>query len=437
VCAGVGAVGVWQAAGGDAPPRTAATSSGSASPTYAPSPSGSGSLPGYDDGAGTDGPLDLDIQFEGRLISAPDKLLKFAAVQDALAKGVIEEVKAPDMREQGLIPRVLLDDGSFVVESIEDQAEPTSLTQTRTGVLAGGRVTLWPTVHVNGVDRRVPRQGEAADAFGGVVAWVETPSTDLATDSWSVFSHRLDGQGASVPIASSEDLLPDELLPIKGPYIQPSVGSSRVFWGSPYPLGSAVLTLDDLGVGIFGKDLDGRGSLDRLADGGILPTAVGEDVVYVRVSGYDPALPEGRFVIARRDGEAKTPEEELVSGVLAESTQFEGMVATESHLVWALRGGSSETATSRINILDLRSGVLSAVDVESAYGVTRLGIDGDSLVFATDAERGIVRLSDMNVYRLPDGEGLAHSLMVAGSYVSWEEAGDGPFGVLKLARITD
>lgn len=81
--------------------------------------------------------------------------------------------------------------------------------------------------------------------------------------------------------------------------------------------------------------------------------------------------------------------------------------------------------------------MLSAVDVESAYGVTRLGIDGDSLVFATDAERGIVRLSDMNVYRLPDGEGLAHSLMVAGSYVSWEEAGDGPFGVLKLARITD
>ena len=150
VCAGVGAVGVWQAAGGDAPPRTAATSSGSASPTYAPSPSGSGSLPGYDDGAGTDGPLDLDIQFEGRLISAPDKLLKFAAVQDALAKGVIEEVKAPDMREQGLIPRVLLDDGSFVVESIEGQAEPTSLTQTRTGVLAGGRVALWPTVHVNG-----------------------------------------------------------------------------------------------------------------------------------------------------------------------------------------------------------------------------------------------------------------------------------------------
>lgn len=437
MCAGVGAVGVWQASYGDGPRPTAPPSSGSASPSSAPTPRESGALPGYEDDVAPNGTLDLEIRFDGRLISAPDTLFQFAAAQDALAKGVIEEVKAPDLREQGLVPRALLEDGSFVVESLENQSASTSLTQTRTGVFAEGKVTLWPTVHVDGVDRRVPRQGEAADASDQIVAWVETPSTDLTTDSWSVFSRRLDGKGASVPIASSEDLLPDELLPVKGPFIQPSVGASRVFWGSPYPRDSTVSSPDDLGVGIFGKDLDGGGDLDRLADGAILPTAVGEDVVYVRLSGYDPAVSEGRFVIARRDGKGEAPEEDLVSGVLAETTQFEGMVATETHLVWALRGGSSESSTSRINILDLRSGALSAVDVESAYGVTRLEMDGDTLVFATDVERGIVRLSDMDVYRLPSGEGLAHSLMLASPYVSWEENGDGPFGVLRLAQISD
>ncbi|WP_084125780.1 hypothetical protein [Demequina sp. NBRC 110054] len=236
--------------------------------------------------------------------------------------------------------------------------------QTSTGIInQDGSFDAFPTVTPEGVDLDTARQSESTAMNDDYVAWVETPSTDLYYDDWSVFAADI-ATGTTVALGASVEVLPDDTLPIVGPYTYVTVGDTRAWWGTPYPLGDKGEDghYSDFGLEILGRNLDGSGELEVVAKGAILPSASGGDcVAFVRVNGTDTSVADGTYVISEvcEDG----VEHRLIEGELGPDGRISDLAAGDGLLAWSIRENDDEGMPDTVDVLifDRATGTLTDI----------------------------------------------------------------------------
>ena len=416
VLAVAGAVVAWSLAGGGAdtastpPPASpnAPTSSATSSPGTSP-------LSVYSP----------DIEVDGaRLVAA--NAWDSAGAGDPVAAGHLVDIRVPVVQDPATHVVALTDDGGLV--GVRSLVRGLDISQVTVGILkSSGALSAFTSATPQGVDPTVARQSESFATGGSHVAWVETPSTDLQFDNWSVFAADVNN-GRTVALGSSQDVLAGDLLPMIGPYVAVSVGTDRAYWGTPYPRGA--LGADghyaDFGLKVLSRALDGSGELETVADGAILPAADGDCVVFARVHGSDPAVLDGTFRIARVC--SQQPESVLATGFLGPHGKLRAVAADHGVVAWSIAESSASTLDrSDVVILDTRTHQLAVVHLTPQKqgmlpeSVANLQIGDDLVQWTTDSTRALADLRDGTIWSLPASPGY-YTLLQAGDWLGWQSA---------------
>lgn len=411
LAAGVGALAF---AGCSNPPDTPSSiSSSSGVATESPAPT-FGTLGVYSTGVW------VDSQFV-----EPARTLDTADALNAIDEGLAVDSRQLPVDDSNVHATAI--NGQGVVAGVRaPRNDDLTLVQSETGVLGpDGNFEPFPTVAPPGVDANTPRQSESTAINATHVAWVETPSTDLYFDDWSVFAADLESR-ETVALGSSHDILPGDTLPIVGPYVYVTIGEQRAFWGTPYPKGEIGSDghYGEFGLEILARSLDGSGALQVVADGAILPAATpGDCVVFARVAGTDPAIGDGTYVISEICGAGD--EVRLVEGEMGPSGKVTDLAAGDGIVTWGISDDDEAGATARADVLVLDRSTGSITDIgqtEADDGFVHLATNlavGDRLVawdgsaqFIYDADTGILAT-------LPGEAGASNSQLIGGTWVGW------------------
>ncbi len=347
-----------------------------------------------------------------------------ASAGDAVAGGHLVDIAKPLVKDPATTNVVALTDAGGLVGA-RSAGTGLNIGQVTVGMLTpGGVLSPFTAATPDGVDPSKARQSESFSTNGSHVAWVETPSTDLRFDNWSVFAADTN-TGRTVALGSSEDVLPGDQLPIIGPYVSVTVGTDRAYWGTPYPRGERGTDghYTDFGLKILSRALDGSGSLETAADGAILPAADGDCVVFARVHGSDPTVPDGTFRIGRV---CPRQAETVVATVsLGDHGTLRALAADEGFVAWSMTDSSGDVVVrSDVDILNTRTGSLAVVQLTSRQGMEPESICGlqihDSLVqWSTQSTRALVDLEVGTIWSLPATPGF-YTLLQAGDLLGWQ-----------------
>lgn len=374
-----------------------------------------------------------------RSTSIADVTLTPAGARDAVAAGVLKDQRTvPSTDSQGKITyaTAIMDDGTVVGGRTGSKSQASledTITQTAVGVIdASGTFTPFPAasaseLEAKGVDPSIARQSGSVDTTGRVVAWAETSSTNVIADNWVIFTHDLD-KGITRALGASNELTPDGHLPGMGPDTTPSIGSSRVFWGTTYPLD----TNDPAGAAgyeVLAAPLDDTGPPAVVAQGALLPAAEGDCVAFARGWGTDASMARGEIVIARVCGAG--PEEPLAKLTIGADGSIGQLVADSGRVAWssAAKDGSRE-GDRKVTVLDIATGALASVNLSataetSSLSVADMSLRGNLLQWTTDRSHFVLDLSDNSLWSLPASEGY-YGAYAAHGWVGWQVAAADP-----------
>ncbi len=374
-----------------------------------------------------------------RSTTVADVTLTTARARDALAAGILTEqrtVVGTDSDGKRTSASAVMDGGTVVgsrAGSWSQGADETKLSQVTVGVIdASGTFTPFPDANTSaleskGVDPSIGRQPMSFDSRGQIVAWAETSSTSVGADNWVIFAHDLD-TGTTRVLGASNELVPDGHLPGMGPDAAPSIGTSRVFWGTTYPLDTKAAD-GASGHEILAAPLDGTSPPAVVADGAILPAADGDCVAFARGWGADESVPQGEILIARVCGNG--PEEPLAKLTVGADGGIGHLVADHDRIAWSTVAKDGQVEGHReVAMLDLATGALTSVNLSatpetSTRPVTEMSLDGDLLQWTTDGSHMVLDLNDNSLWSLPSAEGL-YVAYAAHGWVGWEVAAADP-----------
>lgn len=351
--------------------------------------------------------------------------------RDALATGILTDqrtVASTDSHGKTTFASTIMDDGTVVGSQSASQPQgpdETTLSQVSVGLIdASSAFAPFPAVdpgalESKGVDPAIGRQAGYFDTRRRVVAWAETSSTDVVADNWVVFTHDLD-TGTTAVLGSSNELVPDGHLPGVGPDASPSIGSSRVFWGTTSPLGKN----DAGGAGqeILAAPIDGASPPTVVAKGAVLPAADGDCVVFARVWGYDESAVQGEIMLARICG--NSPEEPLAKLTVGADGSIGNLVADGGRVAWSTVAKEGQVEGHReVTVLDLATGALTSVNLSASADaasrpVAEMRLDGSLLQWTTDGSHMVLDLSDNSLWSLPASEGY-YGAYGANGWVGW------------------
>jgi hypothetical protein len=365
--------------------------------------------------------------------SSPD------VAKDAIAAGVLKDrrtVLGTGAKGNSTYATTVMDDGTVVGGQSGSKPQATlddTIAQTAVGVIdASGAFTPFPAasdseLEAKGVDPSVARQSMSFDSRGRIVAWSETSSTSVGADNWVIFAHDLD-TGTTRVLGASNELVPDGHLPGMGPDAAPSIGTSRVFWGTTYPL-DANDPAGAAGYEVLAAPLDGTSPAAVIARGALMPAADGDCVAFARGWGADASLPQGEIRIARVCG--KGPEEPLVRLNIGADGGIGQLVADGGRVAWSsvAKDGSRE-GDRRVTVLDIATGALAAVNLSATaetatQPVTDMSLRGNLLQWTTNNSHFVLDLSDNSLWSLPASEGY-YGVYAADGWVGWEVASADP-----------
>lgn len=387
---------------------------------------------------GTIGAYSTAVWVDGAYVE-PTVAIETVDSQVAQEDELLADMRAIDIVDKDVRATAVNSDG--VVAGVRAQfTGDLSLIQSATGVIGPrGVFEQFPTVTPEGVDPGLARQAESMAINEEYVAWVETPSTDLYFDDWAVFAADL-ATGTTVSLASSQDVLPGDTLPIVGPYVYVTIGDTRAWWGTPYPRGEKGPDghFSDFGLEILGRNLDGTGDLEVVADGAILPAASGgECVVFARVAGSDPSVPEGTYALSEvcENGE----ERRLIEGELGAQGKISVLAAGYGLVAWSIREDDDAGMTSRADLLvyDRSEGVLTVLNQSPGDDgfintATNVAV-GDGIVQWQSADHMLYDVANASSWRLPGENTGSTTQFLGGRWLGWIDLeGDG--NLVSLAR---
>lgn len=413
-----GALGLWALGGGGAadvaPPPL--------------SPSGSPSAASTAPAEVAPRPYSTDIEVGDRTV-VPDATLDTADSHGALESGHLTTITTTALLEPTSTQVVALTQDGTPVVAVSRVTDTEVIGQVVVGTLApDGEVRAFSPAASNAIDHDRPRQGEAYTASLSHAAWVETTSTDLQFDNWAVFTADL-GIGHTVPLGSSQDVLPGDDLPVIGPYMYVTLGSDAAYWGTPVPQGAkgADGHYSDFELAIVSRALDGSGRLETVAERALLPAADGSCVFFARVHGSDPTIPLGEYTIDQKcDGVAEV---ELARGQLGGQGSLSRVAASGSVVAWSLWDTDGTAATSSdIIILDTETSRTVAVHLSPEAGmlpeiVNALGVDSGLVQWASQSARGLVDVVSRSVWTLPPA-GAYWTILQNSGWIGWQTIAD-------------
>lgn len=349
-----------------------------------------------------------------------DVTLTPAGANNALAAGILADqrtVRGTDSDGKSTYATAVMDDGTVVGGQSGSTSQATSgdtISHTAVGVSdASGTFTHFAdagtsALQSKGVDPSIARQAYSFHTRGRVVAWAETSSTNVSADNWVIVAHDLDTGTTSV-LGASNELVPDGHLPGIGPDAAPSIGTSRVFWGTTYPLEPQAAG-GASGYEILAAPLDGTSAPAVIAKGALLPAADGDCVAFARGWGADASVPRGEITLARVCGDGpKTPLARLTVGA---DGGIGNLVADGDRIAWStVRKEGQVEGHREVTVLDLATGALTSVNLSatpetSAHPVAEMSLDGDLLQWTTDGSHMVLDLNDNSLWSLPASEGL-------------------------------
>jgi len=374
-----------------------------------------------------------------RSTTVADVTLTPARARDALAAGILTEqrtVVGTDSDGKRTSASAVMDDGTVVgsrAGSWSQGADETKLSQVTVGVIdARGTFTPFPAVETSeleskGVDPSIGRQPMSFDSRGRMVAWAVTSSTSVGADNWVIFAHDLD-TGTTRVLGASNELVPDGHLPGMGPDAAPSIGTSRVFWGTTYPLDTKAAD-GASGFEILAAPLDGTSPPAVIAKGALLPAADGDCVAFARGWGYDQSATQGENTLARVCGDG--PETPLARLTVGADGGIGHLVADDDRIAWStVRKEGQVEGHREVTVLDLATGALTSVNLSattetSTSPVTEMSLDGDLLQWTTDGSHMVLDLNNNSLWSLPASEGL-YVVYAALGWVGWQMAAADP-----------
>ncbi|GAA3808647.1 hypothetical protein [Cellulomonas soli] len=377
---------------------TALTASGCAverpgPPSSAVSPTDAAGLPSGVDATAQPGAL---TWVDGTVVVARDVSLSSARLA---AEGVdlvrLSTSPAPgDGSSLGAL--ALLADGSLVVSRAPaDQydggawlSEPSVI-----GTLVDGEFRAWPSSQ-DVLEDEHPRQVYDASADGDVVAWAETPSTQVGVDPWRIFART--GDGATTLVARAED------AGAGGEAGSLLVAGERVYWASSR--------------GVVSRDVAGEEPI-RLEVPGAAQPAIGDGGLYVARTG-----PDGTFGVARADGEGGSSPVLAYTGPAGASVG--SLVADGDRLAFVV---TSPTDTGgSVQVADLAASTVTSVALPSSGRSTSLALCGDRLIWTSADGSGTTPDEPVYVLDLVSGDlvgvvvpGSFGGVLCAGDLVAW------------------
>ncbi len=408
---GAGATALWIGGRDGDPSRPTIPSS---APGGSPNATPAGSTPDLE--------YSTDVFLQGAA-AGPIWTLDTEGAESAMDAGMLVDVTpvltvTDDIQVQALTP-----DGTVIVTASSQKS--VEIEQVSVGTLApDGTLDPFTAASAAGGDPGPARQSEFVASTATHVAWVETPSTDLQFDNWSVFAADI-ATGKSVALGSSRDVLPDDTLPIIGPYISVTAGPDMAWWGTPYPKGEKGPDghYRDFGLKVVARALDGSGELETVADGAILPSASGGDcVVIARVHGTDPSVEEGTYVIAEICGAG--PETRLATGSLGAQGSLSALAAGDRTIAWAMWDAKDGMATRvDVIVLDRETGTTSAVTLSPPRDrlfevVPQLAVGNGIVQWRTQSTSTVFDLETHQLWSLPGERGLA-LILQCGDWIGW------------------
>lgn len=232
-----------------------------------------------------------------------------------------------------------------------------------------------------------PRQAFGATVSDGLVAWVETDSTDVGASSWRIFATGPDGGSRLVARPERADERARVLVGT------PMISGGRVYWatgnadrvdvvsrradgsGARADVATGVgpaLAADASGVYVVRPSGSGEQSIERVAPGR-------SPEVILRRSGPEVAAivaDDGvlAFVTATRSSGGGTIEIVDTQTRSARTVRLDGSGWTTSvalcdgRLLWSEAGGEGLGVTVPTYVLDVASGDLARIDVDDAFG---------------------------------------------------------------------
>ncbi|MCE0537786.1 hypothetical protein LWF15_20030 [Kineosporia rhizophila] len=235
-----------------------------------------------------------------------------------------------------------------------------------------------------GVLKGAERQSDGMKRVGDRLVWMETPSTDLMFQEWSLRTAETDGSGVR-ELAHSQPLKPPARpLPVFGG-TDPVVIGDWVYWAATV---ATTLTPDpaaekDWEFNILRTKLSGRSKVETVAKNSVLPAAAGGDLVYVTRT---PGASKG-YEIRRRAVSDGGTEKTIVRGIPYGETEIVDLVASDSYVAWGVSapkvgeaGWSSKSEPGQIFVLDLAThevGTVIAADEVAGQrnlSLTRTGV---------------------------------------------------------------
>ena len=364
-----------------------------------------------------------------------------SVARDALAAGFLTDqrnVSSTDSQGKRTYATAIMDDGTVVgAQSASKSTGPDQdkLSQTAVGVIdVSGTFTSFPdasagALESKGVDPSIARQSGSVDTRGRIVAWAETSSTNVVADNWVIFAHNLDTGTTSV-LGASNEIVPDGHLPGMSPDAAPSIGTSRAFWGTTYPLET---NNADGGSGfeILAAPLDGTSPAAVITKGAILPAADGDCVAFARGWGADASMPRGEIRVARICGDGT--EEPLANLTVGADGGIGQLVADDGRVAWSAVAKEGQVQGHReVTVLDIATGALTSVNLTataetSTRPVAEMRIDGDLLQWTADGFHFALDLSDNSLWSLPASDGL-YGIYAAHGWVGWQVPAADPAG---------
>ncbi|WP_435191347.1 hypothetical protein [Streptomyces sp. bgisy126] len=272
---------------------------------------------------------------------------------------------------------------------------------------------------------RSPRQAEGATERNGVVAWMETASTNLYNVDWCVFAYN--------PASKSTVLLGDSASvsnrippPAGGAVV--AISSKKAYWETAYPLTNAETT--PISSKIMTNTLDGQAGLTTAVDKAKLPRALGDDLYYVRSNDIDAAFAPDRFEIRKRDAAGR--DTQVVSGPLAHKDQILSTLSVSAgHISWVISG---PTQSSLLYILDMKTNTAVTIKLGHVGPPTMSLNSTDTLVTwgngsaSGDPGEYVYDLATGKLWKL-GSQGGHSSILAKGKYVAWARIeGSGPDG---------
>lgn len=355
--------------------------------------------------------------------------------QDPIAAGILLDERTVKWTDTGgKLTGIsgVMDDGTVVaVRSTSTASGPgqDNLSQSTVGIIdTSGAFLPFPTVDLRsleakGVDGSIARQAGSFDTRGSEVTWAETSSTEVVSDNWVIFAHDLT-TGVTTVLGSSNELLPNGHLPGMGPEVSPTIGSSRVYWGTTYPRGEkdGDGNYNDFGFEVLAAPLGGSRTPAVIADGAILPAADGDCVAFARVWGYDESVPRGEIRLARICGDG--PETPLARLHVGPDGSIGNLVADAGRVAWSTHSRAGQgKVRGEVAVLDTTTGALTTVSLSADPAtatafVAQMSLDGDLLQWTTDKTRTVLDLSDNSLWSLPSSEGY-YGVYHADGWVGW------------------